>query len=93
MNTEKVKDFTGISDANYGMEPVKFFSRQNPSKIAFKLRFVDETAFNSSSVTDTTGNNMDRHKWINVLFHPTLPLIVVYQYGIFRSLSLRIFYL
>ena len=93
MNTEKVKDFTGICDSNYGMEPVKFFSRLNPSKIAFKLRFVDENTFSNSSVTDTNSNNMDRHKWLNVLFHPTLPLIVVYQYGIFRSLSLRIFYM
>jgi len=92
MNTERLKDATGLHEANYGMEPVKFFSRTDPQRVSFKLRLVDENTFNNTRQTTETGNNMDRHKWINVMFHPTLPLIVVYQYGIFRSISLRIFY-
>ena len=94
VNTEGLKDPTGLYECNYGPEPVKFFSRLHPNKISFKLRFVDENTFNSATSFSSTetGNNMDRHKWINVMFHPTLPLIIVYQYGIFRSISLRIFY-
>lgn len=92
MNTERLKDANGLYEANYGMEPVKFFSRANQQIISFKLRFVDETTFSNNTPAAETGNNMDRHKWVNVLFHPTLPLILVYQYGIFRSISLRIFY-
>lgn len=85
-STEAIVGAAGLYEANYGEERVKFFSRSRPNLLSHSLRFVDE------DVTEITGVGMERHKWINVMFHPTLPLIIVYRYGIFRSVSLRIFY-
>lgn len=88
LNTDSTMGGGGLCEGNYGGERVKFFSRAQSNLLSHSLRFVDEADVQGGS-NDT---NMDRHKWINVLFHPTLPLVLVYQYGIFRSISLRIFY-
>lgn len=89
MNCEPITGATGLYETNYGPGRVKFFSRARSNLLSYSLRFVDEN-MTAGGATEATG--MDRHKWVNVLFHPTMPLIVVYQYGIFRSLSVRIFY-
>ena len=89
MNSDAVTGASGLYECNYGPAKIKFFSRSRPNMLSHSLRFVDE-----SMLADGVGEGagMDRHKWINVMFHPTLPLVVVYQYGIFRALTLRIFY-
>lgn len=89
MNNEPISGASGLYETNYGPGRVKFFSRSRSNLLSYSLRFVDENT-TITSASESTG--MDRHKWVNVLFHPTLPLIVVYQYGIFRALSIRIFY-
>lgn len=86
-NGERLVGANGLYDVNYGPERVKFFSRSSDD-LAYTLTFVEE----EQPPADANTNAMDRHKWINVLMHPSLPLILIYQYGIFRSISLKIFY-
>lgn len=91
MNNEVLSGANGLYESNYGPGRVKFFSRSRSNLASHSLRFIDEATSNMGNVEGEVAG-MDRHKWVNVMFHPTLPLIVVYQYGIFRALSLRIFY-
>lgn len=86
MNNDAVNGANGLYETNYGPGRIKFFSRARSNVLSHSLRFIDENELNSEA------SGMDRHKWVNVLFHPTMPLIVVYQYGIFRALTIRIFY-
>lgn len=89
MNCEPISGASGLYETNYGPGRVKFFSRARSNLMSHSLRFVDEST-TTGGISEAAG--MDRHKWVNVLFHPTMPLILVYQYGIFRALSIRIFY-
>lgn len=86
-NGERISGASGLYDCNYGPERLKFFSRMRGT-FTHSLTFTDEEQPQPSDST----NSMDRHKWINVLMHPTLPLILIYQYGIFRSISIKIIY-
>lgn len=95
VNCDSIAGASGLVDNNYGPGAVKFFSRSSPQLLSYTLRFVDEeTVAEARAQVDgsTTASGIDRHKWINIMAHPTLPLILIYQYGIFRSLSIRIFY-
>ena len=89
VNSDAVSGATGLFDSNYGPGPVKFFSRLHQNLLSHSIRFVDEEVV-LATLTET--GSMDRHKWINVIFHPNLPLILIYQYGIFRSMSIKVLF-
>ena len=88
-NTDQIGNTTGLYTFNYGPSPIKFFSRSQSNFLShcLNLNFTKEANENEQNL-----QGMEKHKWINVLFHPKLPLLLVYQYGIFRSLSLKILY-
>ena len=87
-NSDGIANPTGLFDSNYGSNPVRFFSRQQSNLLSHVLQLVDPENVTSPLNSDA----MDRHKWFNLIMHPTLPLILIYQYGIFRSLSIKIYY-
>jgi hypothetical protein len=93
VSTDRIASANGLFDSNYGPSPVKFFSRSHQNQISHSIRFVDEDAEQENNSSNAANaSSMDRHKWVNVIFHPTLPLILIYQYGIFRSMFVKIMY-
>lgn len=88
-NTDQIGNTTGLYTSNYGPTPIKFFSRSQSNFLSHSLNLNFTRGANES---ENNLQGMEKHKWINVLFHPKLPLVLVYQYGIFRSLSLKILY-
>lgn len=87
-SSDAVNNSLGLMNVSYGQEQVRFFSRAHPYEQAFTLNFTPtpQAQIDSSSV------HLEKHRWCSLILHPTLPLILIYQYSIFRSTSIRVFY-
>ena len=86
-NSDIVSNGLGLTSVNYGQDQIRFFSRARPHEPAFTLNFTP-TPLSELDVS----LQLEKHRWCNLILHPTLPLILIYQYNIFRSTSVRVFY-
>ena len=86
-NSDLVNNSLGLMSVNYGQDSVRFFSRSRPFEASFTLNFTPST----QPPLDPS-LQLEKHRWCNLILHPTLPLILIYQYSLFRSTSVRVFY-
>lgn len=86
-NSDIVNNSLGLMSVNYGQERVVFFSRARTGEPSFVLNFTPTDADEYEASL-----HLEKHRWCNLILHPTLPLILVYQYSLFRSTSMRVFF-
>ncbi len=86
-NSDIVNNSLGLMSVNYGSSRVRFFSRSRAYELSFTLNFTP-----TAQPQIDPSLQLEKHRWCNLILHPTLPLILIYQYSIFRSTSVRVFY-
>ena len=68
-----------------GVASFRIFSMNSSS--FFELSFPHEEELGVAPA-----EAIDRHRWFNIILHPSRPIILIAKFGVFRSHSLQIYY-